>query len=55
MASEGCETQFTSQEEVMAKGKKHRKVGKKGKGKLKIHPAHAMGKTLRKKSRRKKA
>lgn len=33
---------------------KHRKkIGKKS-GKLKIHPAHMLGKTLRKKSRRKR-
>ncbi len=35
----------------MAKSRK--KVGKKGKGKLKIHPAHAM-KAMRKKGRRKR-
>ena len=36
----------------MARGRKH-KFGKKS-GKLKIHPARMLGKTLRKKSRRKR-
>ena len=34
-------------------GKRKRKVGKKGKGKLKIHPAHAM-KEMRKKGGKKR-
>ena len=38
----------------MAKKRHGKKVGKKGKGKVKIHPAHALGKAMRKKSRRKK-
>jgi hypothetical protein len=33
--------------------KRHRKIGKKGHGKLKIHPAHALGKKM-KKGRRKR-
>lgn len=38
----------------MARGRKHR-VGKKGRGKTKIHPAHELSKKMgRKKSRRKR-
>lgn len=35
--------------------KHHKKVGKKHRGgKVKIHPAHALGKSMRKRSRRKR-
>jgi hypothetical protein len=34
--------------------KRRRKIGKKGHGKLKIHPEHELGKTMRKRSRRKR-
>jgi hypothetical protein len=36
------------------RGKKHHKVGKKGHGKVKIHPAHAMKAMGRKRGRRKR-
>jgi hypothetical protein len=45
---------LTQRRPIMARGRKGRhKVGKKSKGKVKIHPAHAM-KAMKKRGRRKR-